>query len=170
MAGGIDDFVKQFTGGGSLDIQQISHFFERFASTKPEDQAFDNNALHQGATEYLSNLPQDQFHQTVANSYAQMHPQQQQDMVSSLLGALSAQGVDLNTLASNLGLNSIDPRQMTAEDYAHLADFARREHPQAVQQVISEKPWWVRAMGSPVVMGVMGMIASQMLTNRTSSR
>ena len=169
MAGNIDDFIKQFTGGGGVDFNQVGQFFERFVSTKPQDQAFDNDALHQGATEYLSKLPDAQFLQTAKDSFTQLPPQKQQALVASLLAALTGHGVDLETLTSDLAIQSTDPRQMSADDYAKLANFARHEHPDAMQQVVAEKPGWIKAMGSPVVMGVLGMIASKMMGNRVQS-
>jgi len=54
MPATVDDFIKNFRGAGAVDDQQASQYFDRFASTRPEDREFDNQALHQGATEYCS--------------------------------------------------------------------------------------------------------------------
>ena len=55
---------------------------------------------------------------------------------------------------------------MSPDQYAHLANFARRNHPEAMQEVVREQPWFVKAMGNPVVMGALGMVASRMIRNR----
>jgi hypothetical protein len=69
-----------------------------------------------------------------------------------------------------LGLSTADPRQMTSDDYARLANYTRREQPEAMQQVVAEKPWWLKALGHPVVMGTLGMIAAKWLRNSQQNR
>ncbi len=64
MPGTVDDFIRNFSGPGTMDDQQATQYADRFASTRPEDQEFNNQAFHQGATEYLGQLPEDQFHQS----------------------------------------------------------------------------------------------------------
>jgi hypothetical protein len=45
-------------------------------------------------------------------------------------------------------------------------NYARREQPQALQQTVAEKPWFVKAMGNPIVMGALSMAAAKMLSGR----
>src|SRR5256885_10585057 len=102
----VDDFVKNFGGGDSIDDQQASQYFDRFASTRPEDREFDNQALHQGATEYLGQLPQDQFHQAAQSAFWQAEPAQRQGLLGGLMGALAGRGLNMGSLGSQLGLSS----------------------------------------------------------------
>ena len=170
----VDDFIQRFGGGGgssggaTIDDQQAAQLHDRFVSDHPDNQQFDAQTYHQAASEYLGKLPDDQFHQAASNAYAQMQPQQQQGLVSSLLGALEGRGVGIGSLGSMLGLSSTDPQQMGADDYARLANFARTQHPEAMQQAVAEKPFLLKAMGNPIVMGALGMVASRMLRNRMS--
>jgi len=167
MAGTVDDFLQKFSGGGTMDDQQAEQYHDRFTSSAPQDQEFDNQQMSDGASEYLGKLPDDQFQQAASNSFNQLPPQQKQGLVSSLVGALQGQGVGLGSLASSLGLSSTNPQNLSGDDYARLANYARHEQPDAMKQVIAEKPFWLRALGHPILMGALAMVASRMLRNRT---
>ena len=80
-----------------------------------------------------------------------------------MFGALQGQGVDLGGLQHQLGLPSLDPQQMGPDAYARVANYARRQHPEVLEEQVREQPWFVKAMGNPIVMGALGMIASKML-------
>jgi hypothetical protein len=168
MGGTVDDFIQKFSGGGTIDDQQAAEYHNRFVSDSPQDKDFDNQQLQDGATEYLGKLPDDQFQQAASNSYAQLPPQQQHGLASTLLGALQNSGLGLGSLASSLGLSSSNPQQLSPDDYGRLANYARREQPEAMKQMIAEKPFWLRALGHPILMGVLAMAASRMLRKKTS--
>jgi hypothetical protein len=72
----------------------------------------------------------------------------------------------LSGIAKMLGLGSTDPRQMDDDDAAKLMDYARKERPEVLRQTVEEKPWFVKAMGNPIVMGVLTMAAAKLLRNR----
>jgi len=162
----VDDFVKKFGGAGALDDQQASQYFDRFMSTRPEDRDFDNKAMHQGATEYLGKLPDDQFHQAAQNAFSQAQPAQRQGLLSSLLGALSGRGVNTGNLGSQLGLSSTNPQQMNQADFARLANYARTNHPEVIQDQVQSQPWLLKAMGNPIVLGALGLVAAKLLRRR----
>ena len=65
-----------------------------------------------------------------------------------------------------LGLGSTDPNQMSEDDAARVMNYARKEHPELMQQTVEEKPWFVKAMGNPVVMGALTMAAAKLLSNQ----
>jgi len=178
MANGIDDFLKMFSSGATPDAAQAAEFQKRFVSTKPEDSQFDNGAYHDAVAEHLQKLPDDQFHDVAKNAIAQAPPQERQDMLSSLLGALgggSALGglaggqSGLGGLAKMLGLGSTDPSQMSNDDAAKVMNYARNEHPELVRQTVAEKPWFVKALGNPIVMGALTTAAMSLLSRRRSS-
>ena len=64
-------------------------------------------------------------------------------------------------------MNQTDPQKMAPEDYARLANYTRHEHPEAMQQVVADKPWYLKALGNPVVLGALGMIAAKWLRGRS---
>jgi hypothetical protein len=166
----VDDFMKRFGGGGTVDEEEAAKFHDRFVSTKPEDSQFNNRAYHQGAVEYLGKLPDDQFHNAARNAVAQAPPEERHDLLSGILGALGGGGGGgLGQIAGMLGLGSTDPNKMSEDDAARVMDYARKERPEVLQQTVAEKPWFVKAMGNPVVMGALTMAAAKLLSSRRTS-
>ena len=175
MPGTVDDFMQRFGGGGTMDESQAAQYHDRFASDQPNDREFDNNTYHQAATQYLGKLPDDEFHQTAQNAVRQMPQEQRAGLLGTLMGALG--GVSggggmggLSGLGSMLGLGSTDPNQMSADDAAKVMNYARKEQPGALQQTVAEKPWFIKALGNPVVMGAVTMAAAKLLSNQRAKR
>lgn len=165
----VDDFMRRFGGNQTVDDREAAQYHDRFVSTHKDDSAFDNQTYHQSATEYLGKLPDEEFHQAARNAIAQAPPQERQGLMGGLLGALgggAATGGGLGGLASILGLGSTDPKKMSDDDMGRVVNYARRERPEALQKVVEEKPWFVKAMGNPVVMGALTMAAAKMLQNQ----
>jgi len=170
MINTIDDFMKRFGSGETVDDQQAAQLHDRFISARAEDSQFDNRAYHQAAAEYIGKLPDDQFRNAARNAVTQVPPEQRQDLLGGLLGALkggSAGG--LGGIASMLGLSSTDPNNMSGDDATKVMDYARKENPQALQQTVQEKPWFVKALGNPVVMGALTVAAAKLLSNQRKS-
>jgi hypothetical protein len=166
MPGTVDDFMNRFGGGGTVDDSQAQQYHDRFVSTNPDDRAFDNQTYHQSATEYLGKLPNDQFQNAARSAYNQAAPQDRQGLLGGLLGALAGGGS--GDIAGKLGLGSSDPSRMSADDAARLMNYARTEHPEALQKTVQEKPWFVKAMGNPVIMGALAIAAAKMLSSQRS--
>ena len=154
MPGTVDDFMNRFGGGGTIDDSEAQQLHDRFVSTNPDDRAFDNQTYHQSATEYLGKLPDDQFQDAARNAYNQAAPQDRQGLLGGLLGALAG-GASQGDVANKLGLASADPSKMSEDDAARLMNYARNEHPEALKKTVEEKPWFVKAMGNPVIMGAL---------------
>jgi hypothetical protein len=170
MINTIDDFMKRFSSGGTMDDQMAVQMHDRFVSTRPEDNQFDNRAYHEAAAEYIGRLPDDQFRSAARNAATQVPPEQRQDLLGGLLGALKGGSAgDLGGIASMLGLSSTDPNKMSGDDAAKVMDYARKENPQALQQTVQEKPWFVKALGNPVVMGALTVAAAKLLSNQRKS-
>ena len=145
-----------------MDPQQAAQYADRFASTRPEDQDFNSQDFHQGASEFLGQMTDDQFHQAAQNAFNNAAPAQRQGLISNLLGSLTGTTGGVGALASQLGLQSTNPQQMGAADYARLANYARTDHPDVLQDHIQSQPWLVKAMGHPVLMGALGLVAAKM--------
>ena len=92
MPGTVEDFMHRFGGGGAIDDREAEQYYDRFASTHPNDREFDNATMSQGATEYLGQLPDEHFEHAAQQAYAQAPPAQQQGLLSSLFGALQGRG------------------------------------------------------------------------------
>ena len=166
MPGTVDDFVRRFGGQGTMDDQEATQYLDRFASTDPNDRDFDNDTMYQGSTEYLGQLPQDQFQRAASNAFQHAPPQQRQGLLGGLLGGLQNSGENMSSLQSQLGLRSMDPQRMGPNEYARIADYARTQHPEVIQKQVKDQPWLLKAMGNPILMGALGVIASRMMKNR----
>ena len=158
--------MKRFGGGGTIDDSEAQQYYDRFISTSPDDRDFDNQTYQQSATEYLGKLPDDQFQGAAREAYNQAAPQDRQGLLSGLLGALAGGGAA--DIASKIGLGSTDPSRMSAEDAARLMNYARTEQPEVLKKTVEEKPWFVKAMGNPVVMGALAVAAAKMFSSHRS--
>ena len=168
MPGTVDDFMNRFGGSGTIDDNEAQQYHDRFVSTNSADRDFDNQTYHQSATEYLGKLPDDKFQEAARSAYNQTPPQERQGLLSRLLGALggSAAGGGLGDIVNKLGINTTDPSRMSGDDAARLMNYARTEHPEALQKTVEEKPWFVKALGNPVVMGVLTMAAAKLVSSQ----
>lgn len=168
MPGTVDDFMQRFGGAGTMDESEAAQYHDRFVSNHANDREFDNNTYHEAATQYLGKLPDDQFRQAAGNAVAQMPQQQRAGLLNTLIGALGGAGGagGIGGLVNMLGLGTSDPNQMSADDAAKLMNYARKEQPQVLQQTVAEKPWFVKAMGNPVVIGALTMAAAKLLSRQ----
>lgn len=162
----IDDFMNRFGGSQTLDDREAAQFHDRFVSTQEEDRDFDNQTYQQSTTEYLGKLPDSDFQEGARAAISQAPPEERQSLLGGLLGSLGGGGGGLSRIASMLGLGSTDPARMSEEDGAKVMNYARRENPEAMQQVVAEKPWFVKAMGNPVVVGALTLAAAKLLKNQ----
>lgn len=162
----VDDFMRRFGDAASVDDRKASNYFDRFASTRDEDRDFDNDAFYEGATQHLGRLDDDEFTRASASAYQQAPPEERSGLLQTILRGIQGRGTDVGSLGRQIGLGSTNPQQMSAEDYARLANYTRRSHPDVMRQAVQEKPWFVKAMGNPVVMGALTMAAANMLKRR----
>jgi hypothetical protein len=44
-------------------------------------------------------------------------------------------------------------------------NYARKENPDALRQTVQEKPWLLKALGNPIVMGALSIAATKLLSN-----
>jgi len=159
----VDDFIQRFSGPGTVDENQASRYFDRFASTREDDRHFDKEALAEGATQHLGQLDDEQFTRASANAYQQAPPAARTGLLQTILGGIQGRGTDIGSVARQIGLGSTNPQQMDSQDYARLANYTRREHPEVMRQAVQQQPWFVKAMGSPILMGALGMAAAHMM-------
>ena len=171
MPGTVDDFMQRFGGGGTMDESDAAQYHDRFVSTHPNDRDFDSNTYHQATTQYLGKLPDDKFREAARNAVTQAPPQERAGLLGTLMGALGGAGSaggggGLGDIASMLGLGSTDPNKMSPDDAAKLMNYARKEQPDALQQTVAQKPWLMKAMGNPIVMGALAVAAAKLLSSQ----
>lgn len=165
MPGTVDDFLKQFAGGGTIDDRQAQQYHDLFVSQDPATSGFDNQTYQQSATQYLGQLPTDQFQQAAAAAVSQAAPAEKQGLLGGLLGALAGGGGAAN-LANKIGLDSTDPSKMSPDDAARLMNYARTQQPEVLAKTVQEKPWFVKAMGNPILMGTLAIAAAKLVADQ----
>src|ERR1700730_5039748 len=87
MPGTVDDFMRRFGGGETVDDREAAQYHDRFVSTHDDDRDFDTKTYHEGATEYLGKLPDDQFHEAAKNAVAQAPDKNRQGLLGGLMSA-----------------------------------------------------------------------------------
>lgn len=165
MPGNVDDFIKRFGGRETVDDREAQQYYDRFVSRDDNDRDFDNDTISEGATEYLGKLPDDEFQQAAQGAFSTAPPQERQGLLQGLLQGLQGRGLDLGALGGLLGLRNTDPQNMSADEYARIANYARKQHPEVIREQVKEKPWFMKALGNPVVMGALTVAAAKMLNN-----
>ncbi len=169
----VDDFMRRFGGNDTIDDREAEMFHERFASRRDEDRDFDTATYNEGAAEYLGRLPDEEFRSTAGRAIHNAPPEQRSDLLGGLLGSLTGGGSagggagGLEAIAGMLGLGSSDPRSMSDDDATRVIDYARRKNPEALRRTVEEKPWFLKALGSPVVRGALVAAATKLIANRT---
>jgi hypothetical protein len=159
MPGTVNDFLERFSGGNqAVDDREAHQYYDRFASQHHDDRDFDCETMYDGATEYLGQLPDDHFHRATERAYDQAPPQQRHGMFQTLLEALQGRGASIPS-----GFSSADPRSMSGSQYAQLANYARREHPEALRETVKEHPGFLKMLGNPMVSGALAVVAAKML-------
>ena len=171
--------MQQFAGG-TPEPKAAEEFHERFISRDENDRAFDNDTYHAAASDHLGQLPDDNFEQAARSAIDHAPPEQRADLLGTLMSALGGAGAGgalgalggaggagaIGQIAQMLGLGTSDPRRMSPGDAAKLMNYARKEQPGALRQTVAEQPWFVKAMGNPVLMGALAMAASRLLSRR----
>ncbi len=160
--------MQRFGGQGSVSDADVAQAHDRFVSDHPDDRDFDRDQYQQAAVQHLGSLPDDQFQQAAANAFSSADPNQRQGLLSTVLGGLGG-GSALGGLAGMLGLGSTNPNQMSPTDYGKVLNYARRQNPEVVQQTVQQQPGFMKALGNPIVMGALAMLATKMLKSRLGS-
>ena len=168
MPGTVDDFMRRFGGNDTVDDREAAQYHDRFVSTHDNDRDFDNRTYNEGATEYLGKLPDDQFQTAARRAVSQASPQERQGLLGGLMGALGGGGAGgmMGGLGNLIGLKTTDPAQMSEDEAARVIDYARKERPEVLRQTVEEKPWFVKAMGNPVVLGALTVAAAKLVSNQ----
>jgi hypothetical protein len=65
----------------------------------------------------------------------------------------------MGSLQNQLGLPSLSPIR-------RIVNYARQQHQDVMEEQVRSQPWFVKAMGNPIVMGALGMITAKMRERR----
>lgn len=104
---------------------------------KPQNQAQQNSFLHQQNRQQMSKsapLIQRELKQIIPN----MNLEQRQAIADHLIKQLCEQGIDEQTLANTLTLQTTDPNRMNTEDISHLATYTYEHYPEIFEAVLTQ--------------------------------
>lgn len=153
----VSDFMERFNNPNTyVAPDEVNQHFDRFAQSGHPD-------FQHAVGGFLSQADPNQF----AHAAQNMDPNQRAGFAQSLLGALGGSGINLGSLGQMIGLGSTDPRQMGPQDIARLAGFAQQNAPGALQRTAQEQPFFLKALGNPIVQGALAVMAAKYLSNRS---
>ena len=141
----------------------VSDFMERFSSPNtyvaPDEvnQRFDQFA-QSGHPDFMN---------AAGSLLSQMDPNQRAGFAGGLMNTLGSMGINLGSIGQLLGLSSTNPQQMGPQDIARLAGYAQQNAPGALHQVAQEQPFFLKALGNPLVQGALAVMAAKYLSNRS---
>ena len=164
----VDEFISRFSGSGATSDREARQYYDRFASRDPDDAEFDHETMAQGVTEYLGQLPEDQFCSAAIKVFQRAGPQERESLLGGLIGGLQGHWVNAHSLMDELGISSLNPQQMQPDEFARLANFTRQNHPDVMRETVQLQPWIMKAMGDPILTGALGKVASHMMENQFS--
>jgi hypothetical protein len=168
----VDDFIRRFGAGTAVDDSEAAAFLDRFTSTDPDDCEFDKDAMYSGAIEYLGSLPDHDFEEAAQNVFLSSPPEGRQRLLTALMRALHCRGVSSANMAGFFGCLAAIPsdaspgQAVNPAQYAKAANFARRQYPEVMRELVREQPWIMKAMGATVLIGALGTVASRIKRER----
>jgi hypothetical protein len=125
----------------------------------PADQGYGADQIQNAAWQHLSGTDPAQTEAQVAQQMQAMPPTQAGDLAGALLGQLQQQGVNVNGLLSQFG---IDPTQAAAY-LPQIMGFLHQNHPNELAQATAQQPDLAGLLAHPSVGGVLGALASRFL-------
>lgn len=152
----VEDFMSRFSNPDTyVSPTEAAQRFERFSQNRNAD--FDH-----ALKSYISQADPDSFTRAAQN----LNPDERSGLATGLKNALQNAGVDVGAIARTLGLSSDDPRSMRADDLGRLAGYAQQNAPAALQKTAEEQPFFLKALGNPLVQGALAIMAARFLSKR----
>lgn len=147
---------------GNLSEQETHAHYDQIAQAVPPQ------TLGNVIGPALASLGAGQLQQGVANSAAQMSPDQRGGLVGSLLGGLGSSGMNVGSLLGQLGINpavASNPQSATPQETATLAAHAQATNPGLLQEAMSfysQHPTLVKALGTVAIAKIASSLSQGM--------
>jgi len=128
---------------------------------KTQKQAQQNSFPHQPNHQPMSKsapLIQRELKQIIPN----MNREQRQAIADQLIKRLTEQGIEEQTLAQTLTLQTTNPNRMNTEDISQLATYAYEHYPEIFEAVLTQ-PNIVQFLSHPVLSAIVGIMAAKWL-------
>ena len=133
--------------------QYANHWDQGTYGQIPEQQAYQNYQ------QFAQNAPPQMFQQAHEQYYQQMPPQQRGNLMQSLMGALSGQGIN----PQQAGIQNTDPYTMSPQDAARMTTYAQQQRPDVLHQVLGPGGPLGSTGAKLAVAGIAAFAAKQML-------
>ncbi len=145
--------------GGNLSDADAHQHYDQIANNVPREQ------LGAAIGPALSSLGTGEVQQRVADSAAQMNPEQRGSLLQTLLGGLAGSGGNLGGVLSQLGVDPSvqnNPQNASPEDVGKVAAHAQSNSPDVFHKAMefySAHPTLVKALGTAVIAGIARHVA-----------
>ncbi|MBL8250072.1 MAG: hypothetical protein JNK31_00230 [Candidatus Competibacter sp.] len=152
----VEDFMSRFSNPDTyVSPKEAAQHFDRFNQAR-------NPEFDRAVKSYISQADSDAFARAAQN----LNQDERTGLAAGLKNALQNAGVDVGAIARSLGLSSDDPRSMQADDLGRLAGYAQQNAPSALQKTAEEQPFFIKALGNPLVQGALAIMAARYLSKR----
>ncbi|NBD18799.1 MAG: hypothetical protein GVY04_22505 [Cyanobacteria bacterium] len=128
---------------------------------KTQKQAEQNSFPHQPNHQPMSKsapLIRRELQQIIPN----LNREQRQGIADQLIKQLREQGIEEQTLAETVSIQTTDPRRMNAKDISHVATYTYEHYPEIFEAVLTQ-PNVVQFLSPPVLSAIVGIMAAKWL-------
>jgi len=132
------------------------------ASQDPLGDPADQAGIQEALSQHLANADPSWLQQHVGSQLAGMPASQANDVAGTLLSLIQQQGVDINRLASQFGIDLGQAGQYLPQ----IIGLLHQNHPDALAQAAAQEPGLAGLLAHPSVGGVLGALASRFLGGR----
>ncbi len=91
-----------------------------------------------------------------------LNREQRQGIADQLIKQLRDQGIEEQTLAETVSIQTTDPRRMNAKDISHVATYTYEHYPEIFEAVLTQ-PNVVQFLSPPVLSAIVGIMAAKWL-------
>jgi len=122
-----------------------------------QQKSFPHQPNHQSMSKSAP-LIQRELKQIIPN----LNREQRQAIADQLIKQLTEQGIEEQTLAKTLTLQTTDPNRMNTEDISQLATYTYEHYPEIFEAVLTQ-PNVVQFLTHPVLSAIVGIMAAKWL-------
>ena len=91
-----------------------------------------------------------------------LNREQRQGIADQLIKQLREQGIEEQTLAETVSIQTTDPRRMNAKDISQVATYTYEHYPEIFEAVLTQ-PNVVQFLSPPVLSAIVGIMAAKWL-------
>ncbi len=155
--------VQQIAQGG-LNSQQREQWNTTVGAASP-------NQFAQQAGQAASQVPPQQYQQHLQSQpVANLPPEQQSSLASTLISTLMSQGMGQQQIKQNTGVQTVDPSKMSPQEIASVLQYVHQTNPQLLGNVAAQyqnQPDVVHSiLGNKALLAVAAAVGAGLLTGQ----